>query len=249
MKIALVQMNCDKGEIARNVQRAIEFCIQAAESGADIVCFPEASLTGYIDPLRFPDAVISWDNSQLAPLFDWFRNNPITGVLGIVERNSSGAPFIAQGVIKDGELQSVYHKTHLAPEELSHFSADDELCIVSHHGKNLGLSVCADIESEDLFRRYSEAGAQVVLHASAPGLYGEQATRNWQSGYDWWHDDCQAKLGMYAQKFGLTIAAATQSGRTVDEDFPGGGYLFDQSGALVSQTSDWSEGMLIVEVS
>ncbi len=34
----------------------------------------------------------------------------------------------------------------------------------------------------------------------------------------------------------------------MDEDFPGGGYMFDATGALVSQTEDWSEGMLIVSV-
>ena len=192
--------------------------------------------------------MIGWDDYRLAPLFQWFRDNPITGVVGIIERNPSGNPFIFQGIIRGGELLHVYHKTHLAPEELSLDSADDELCIFSQGGINFGLAICADIEGEDLFRRYSEAGTQVVLHSSAPGLDGDQTTRNWQSGYDWWNGECKAKLGKDARKHGLTIAAAAQSGRTVDEDFPGGGYMFDPTGALVSQTEDWSEGMLIVSV-
>lgn len=61
--------------------------------------------------------------------------------------------------------------------------------------------------------------------------------------------DCQAKLGSHAREYGLTIAVSTQSGRTVDEDFPGGGYLFDTFGNLVTQTDDWSEDILIVSVS
>ena len=140
-------------------------------------------------------------------LFQWFRDNPITGVVGIIERNPSGNPFIFQGIIRGGELLHVYHKTHLAPEELSLDSADDELCIFSQGGINFGLAICADIEGEDLFRRYSEAGTQVVLHSSPPGFDGDQTTRNWQSGYDWWNGDCKAKLGKYARKHGLTIAA------------------------------------------
>ena len=168
--------------------------------------------------------------------------------MGIIERNPSGNPFIFQGIIRGGELLHVYHKTHLAPEELSLNSADDELCIFSQGGINFGLAISADIEGEDLFCRYSEAGTQVVLHSSAPGLDGDQTTRNWQSCYDWWNGDFKAKLGKYARKHGLANAAATQSGRIVDEDFPGGGHMFDPTGAMVSQTEDWSEGMLIVSV-
>ena len=152
--------------------------------------FSRRHLTGYIDPLKFPETVISWDDYRLAPLFQWFRDNPITGVVGIVDPNPSGNPFISQGIILGGELLHVYHKTHLAPEALSLNSADDELCVFSQGGINFGLTICADIEYEGLFLRYSEAGTQVVLHSSTPGIDRDQTTRNWQSGYDWWNGDC-----------------------------------------------------------
>jgi hypothetical protein len=34
----------------------------------------------------------------------------------------------------------------------------------------------------------------------------------------------------------------------VDEDFPGGGYLFDDHWRLAAQTSDWPESILVVDV-
>ena len=42
------------------------------------------------------------------------------------------------------------------------------------------------------------------------------------------------KLGRYARDDGVHIAVATQAGRTVDEDFPGGGYLFAPDGACIA---------------
>ena len=33
----------------------------------------------------------------------------------------------------------------------------------------------------------------------------------------------------------------------MDEDFPGGGYMFDTDGQLVGETKDWLESMLVVE--
>ncbi len=35
---------------------------------------------------------------------------------------------------------------------------------------------------------------------------------------------------------------ATQAGRTIDEDFPGGGFLFAPDGTRVFATPDWSPG-------
>ena len=91
-------------------------------------------------------------------------------------------------------------------------------------------------------------GAQVVLLPSAPGLDGPQETRNWESGHGWWREKCRTQLGEYARKYHLHIAVSTQAGRTVDEDFPGGGYMFDTRGQLVAETKDWSESMLVVDI-
>ena len=44
------------------------------------------------------------------------------------------------------------------------------------------------------------------------------------------------------------MAVATQAGRTADEDFPGGGYVFGPSGACIAESGDWSEGMLLANV-
>src|SRR6266571_611157 len=47
MKIALGQINTTVGDLAGNVNRIIEFARQAESGGADVVVFPELSITGY----------------------------------------------------------------------------------------------------------------------------------------------------------------------------------------------------------
>jgi hypothetical protein len=51
--------------------------------------------------------------------------------------------------------------------------------------------ICADIGNEQIFAECARQGAQIVFELAAPGLYGEQATRNWQSGFAWWEGECQ----------------------------------------------------------
>lgn len=120
--------------------------------------------------------------------------------------------------------------------------------IFDHQQTPFGLAICADIGSPQVFADSARQGAKIIFECAAPGLYGEQATRNWQSGFAWWRGACHANLGQYARDNGIYIAVATQAGRTVDEDFPGGGYLFAPDGACIAATADWAEGVLYATI-
>lgn len=47
MKIALAQIQYEKGDIARNIELHLIWIDQAIAQGADCIFFPELSLTGY----------------------------------------------------------------------------------------------------------------------------------------------------------------------------------------------------------
>ena len=110
------------------------------------------------------------------------------------------------------------------------------------------MAICADIENETVFAECSQQGAKIVFELAAPGLYGEQVTRNWETGYAWWEGECQKYLSRYAREYGFWIGVATQAGRTVDEDFPGGGYVFFANSERRYATADYSPGAVYVEV-
>ncbi|MBF6589650.1 MAG: carbon-nitrogen hydrolase family protein [Ktedonobacterales bacterium] len=110
----------------------------------------------------------------------------------------------------------------------------------------IGLAICADIENPRVFADNAQHGARLIFEAAAPGLDGPQATRDWSAGYQWWRQECQTRLASYARENRVPIAVATQAGRTVDEDFPGGGYVFGPDGACLAATADWSVGALYV---
>ena len=53
------------------------------------------------------------------------------------------------------------------------------------------------------------------------------------------------RLPLYASDSDLYIAVATQTGATVDEDFPGGSFVFGPDGSCLAKTEDYSEQLLI----
>jgi len=249
LRIALAQMRCEKGDAAANLDTLAGSLRAAARAGAEIAAFPEASITGYVDPERYPEALVRLDGPEVARFAALTRETPVTAIAGIVEDNPHGPPYLTQIVARGGAVVCSYRKRTIPEEEAHLFTPGPPApAVFRHAGLTCGLAVCADIEDQAVFADCARLGARIVFECAAPGLYGERATRDWRSGFEWWRGECFTKLGRYARGQGIWIAVATQAGRTRDEDFPGGGYLFAPDGRCLQQTSDWSEGVLYVTV-
>lgn len=267
--LALVQMRCEKGAIDTNLAAIAAYLHAARERGAEIVCFPEGSITGYVTATSDPDALVAADGPEVVRFVTLTHEMHLTALAGIVERNPGGLPYNTQIVAHDGHMLAVYRKVTIPDEDAQFYAPGTATPTVWNHplrhvlpsssplpsrergrgwGLPCGTAICADIANPAVFARNASQGARLIFEAAAPGLYGEQATRDWRSGYEWWRDECYTKLGGYARDHGVTIAVATQAGRTRDEDFPGGGYVFGPDGACVAESGDWSEGVLYATV-
>lgn len=244
LNIALAQMRCEKGAVDANLAAIQTYLREAISRNADIICVPEMSITGYIDPTRQPEAILRLDGPEVARFVAMTRDTSITALAGLVEANPNGKPFITQIVAREGKLLNYYRKKTIITDEVAWFAPGPTITTFAHPKATCGLAVCADIEDPAVFAENARQGARLIFEAAAPGLYGEQATRNWQRGFDWWRGECHTKLGQYARDHRVYIAVATQAGRTIDEDFPGGGYVFGPDGACLYETPDWSEGVL-----
>jgi predicted amidohydrolase len=244
VNIALVQMRCEKAAITDNLKAISNIITEADKKGVDIIGLPEASITGYHDPTKYPQAIIEKDGAEINALLRMTKGRKPTVLAGFIEKNPSGKPFITQIVVHDGKMTGLYRKKIIGdePPEADWFSPGNEIAVFKYKNLKYGITICADIGSEDIFAEYARQGAQIVFELAAPGLHGEQSTRNWKSGFEWWKGECEKHLKGYAKKYGIWIAVATQSGRTVDEDFPGGGYVYAPDGRRVYATPDWSAG-------
>jgi predicted amidohydrolase len=248
IRIGLIQMRCEKAAMAENLARMEHYYRQAVERGVDIVGFPEMNISGYADPTRYADAILHLDGPEVAQVLDVTRGQPAFLLGGLIEANPQGKPFITQIVAYDGQLVGFYRKTTIKDEEVDWFSPGDGVPVFEHDGLTFGIAICADIDNQAVFAECARQGARIVFELAAPGLYGEQATRDWQAGFDWWQDKCQEHLAGYAKEYGYWIAVATQAGRTIDEDFPGGGYLFAPGGRRAYATPDWSPGAVYLQI-
>jgi predicted amidohydrolase len=247
-RVGLIQMRCEKAAIAENLERMRAYLAEAAARQVEIVGFPEMCLTGYADPTRYPEARLRLDGPEIARFLDVTQKFPGTVLAGFIEANLDGKPFITHIAARQGVLTGYYRKITIRDEEADWFSAGYSVPVFQHDSSPFGVAICADLKNRQVFSQISAQGARLIFELAAPGLYGAQETRDWQAGFAWWEGECQRYLGSYARDNSAWILVATQAGRTRDEDFPGGAFVFAPDGKRVFATPDGAPGAVFLEI-
>lgn len=165
MRIALAQINTTIGALAENAAKIIAWIERAREQGAELVIFPELTLTGYppMDLLQMPHFV----EAQLAELEAITAQTfGMTVILGCVQPNpeSSGRELYNSAVVlSNGRFLSQHHKrlipTYDVFDEARYFEPGrgynaEEIC-----GARAGVTICEDIWNDKDYwikRRYEE---------------------------------------------------------------------------------------------
>jgi len=253
LKIALAQIRCEKGDWEGNLQRASQLMAEAALAGCDIIVLPEMGLSGYNNPNTYPESVQSVDSPLVQRFAALTAQHGIASSGGFIETNPSGKPYIAQVLAQGGCITGHYRKVHVVDEEVDWFTPGEDMPVfrltLVQGEVTCALAICADSDRPELFKTFAQKGARIVFHSSAPGLYGRRTdTASWQEGYDWYKGYLAERLPQYARDNHLYIAVATQTGATIDEDFPGGSLIFGPDGSCLVGTVDWSETLLVHEI-
>ncbi|MCU1426926.1 MAG: nitrilase [Actinomycetia bacterium] len=252
MKLLLAALRCEKGDIAGN-RRAHERVVAAAfEAGADIVVFPEMSLTGSVDPRSHPAHLAALDDPEVLALAAATRDTRLTVVFGVAERAASDAAHITQCVARGGELVGAQRKRHLGEGEEGFTPArtSGTAAVFEHDGARFGIVICAESQVAFPSDDAVDAGAGVVLFCAAPGLDPPRRRSDdaWRDALSWWESAGLADMCGHAARRRVWVAVATQAGATHDEDFPGLAALVDPSGAVTARLPDWREGTLLVDI-
>ena len=104
MVAALVQMLSHKGALSENVAATEKYLQEAEKLALGVIAFPEASITGYVNPFKFPEAVLTLAGAEAAGLLEATRACRAAVLAGIIEHNPKGRPFVTQLVICQGQL-------------------------------------------------------------------------------------------------------------------------------------------------
>lgn len=239
MKIALAQHRFPVGNIAGNTETVLTLAKEAADAGADMIIFPELTLTGYPpEDLLLRPSLGKRISDSLHQLFA--AKLPIAMVVGYPQRED-GKLYNKAMVIDHGQVIADYRKQHLPNyqvfDEKRYFQKGAETCVFEFKGARCCLTICEDIWYDGPARRAFEAGAQININLNgSPYSIGRTQERH-------------AQVTKVVEQWPMTTLYVNHIGGQDELVFDGGSFVVEgPSRQVVGALPEFKEALAYVEL-
>ena len=233
--VALAQINLLVGDIPGNARRVID-CAERLRGTADIVVFPELTLTGYP-----PEDLL------LRPACDTRVASALQGIAGAAQGITlvvgypalrDGVRYNAAGVLRDGVVEAEYRKMQLPNysvfDERRYFESGANAIVFEQGGVRFGVTICEDIWFDAPVQRAASAGAQVLLNLNASPFHQDKAIER------------EALVAERAARFGVAVVYVNLVGGQDELVFDGGSFVLDAAGAVRQRAAFFAESESLV---
>jgi predicted amidohydrolase len=247
LKVALVQMDTRLGDLRANLEQHLETIGRARQQGADLVVFPELSLTGYL--LQDLTPTVAFRPSPEEPIFAALlkASQDIDLLVGFVEVDRRQRLFNAAAYLSQGELVHLHRKVYLPTyglfDEGRFFAWGDQVRAFDTRFGRFGALICEDFwHAAPPYLLWLD-GADVLLFISASpgrGLNQEPALESAR----WVERINQA----YASLFTAFVCNTGRVGYEDGLNFWGGATAFDPEGRLICKGPYHEPALVLAEL-
>ncbi|MBI5106500.1 MAG: carbon-nitrogen hydrolase family protein [Solirubrobacterales bacterium] len=223
LRVAAAQVEPVPLDVAANVRVAADL---VGRAGADLVVFPELSLTGYdLAALGTrPDLHVAPGDPRLEPLAQACREAGTAAVVGAAVPDGDRLLLAAIVLFPDGPAPVVAAKTHLHGDEAGLFAAGEGPVVVDVAGVPVALATCLDANHPEHAAAARAGGAAVY----AAGVIFERGTE----------ERLAAHLGGRAAETGMWVVGAQPAGRTGTIEAGGTSGVWAPDGTAVARLGD-----------
>jgi len=238
IKVAAVQTNPKLMKIGENFESMVAAVRKAAENQANLVVFPECSLTGYVfssrrEALPFAETIPGPSTERLVALCQELK---VYVIFGLLEKEADRL-FNAAALVGPQGLIAGYRKNHLPFLGVDRFVDIGDRPFQVHPTPigNIGLHICYDVLFPESARIMTLLGADIlVLPTNFPQGRGETL-------------NCVARARAIENKVHIIIADRVGSERGFT--FAGLSNIVDVTGEVQSLASPDKEEIIYGEVS
>ena len=239
LRVAVAQIETILGDIAANLRKHLDWIEQARAASADLLLFPELSLTGYSLGASSRDVVLSRDSGVISAIAKATGTMAVS--FGFVELGHDRKLFNTAITIRGSRILSVHRKVNLPGygrlEEDRWFASGNRIDTFDlAPGWTAATLICADLWNPALVHLAANCGADLLL---APISSALEAVEGFDNPRGW-----EIALDFYAMMYGLPIAMANRVGREDGLTFWGGSRVLDADGRTIARTE--AEQALVV---
>ena len=233
MKICVAQTKPFKGNIEKNIATHKELIRLAVSNGAEIIFFPELSITGYEPKLASELATRATDER-----FDEFQEisdkQNITIAIGVPTKTETGV-CISLAIFQPGKKRETYSKKYLHSSEEPFFLSGVHFTGLLGAHNNIAPAICYELSVPQHAADAANQGAKIYMVSVVEDIEGvERAIK---------------KLSATAATHSMTVLMANVIGPTGAYYGGGKSSVWNDKGELKGQLDTSHEGILVYDTS
>ncbi len=238
LRIVIAQCNLLVGDVPGNAEQVIRLSKTARDTHkADLVVFPELTLTGYPpEDLLLRPGLQRMVNRALDRILAEVKN--IHVLIGYPSQETE-ARFNAASILYNGEILAVCHKHHLPNysvfDERRYFSSGEGYATVKIQNIAVGITICEDIWRPGPARLATDAGAQLLVNINASPFHAGKGRER------------EAVVSQRVTECGIPVLYANLVGGQDELVFDGESFVINQEGSVTQRCPACIEGLFPVD--
>jgi predicted amidohydrolase len=245
IKVALAQIAPVLGDRHRNIDLHLQQIAEARRRGADLIVFPELSLTGYFLRDIVPEVAVHRDAPELQQLVD--AASPAGLVFGFAEESPEHLFYNAALFAEEGRILHVHRKVYLPTyglfEEQRYFAAGRRIqAFDSPRFGRVGMLVCEDfwhVASATIMQAEGVDLLICIANSPARGVDGEKVRTA---------ETYERLSRTFAQLLGCVVVVCHRVGFEDGLCFYGGSMVVGPDGSLIAEAPMLDESLTIAEI-
>lgn len=246
LNVAMAQINTVLGDVEQNLEKHLEFIERARRGGADLITFPELSLTGYA--LQDLAPTVACHPLPDDPVFNQLlvASQGIDIQVGFVEEDERNRFYIATAFLSEGKVRHVHHKVYLPTygffDEGRFFARGESVRAFDTRFGRVGMLICEDFWHASTPYLLWLDGADLFFFLSASpgrGLTSDPQLENVR-----WVEHINRA---YASLFTSYVFHSTRVGFEDGLSFAGGASVFDPNGDMIAVAPYYEERLMLVD--
>ena len=244
--IAVAQIDAAVGNLEKNIRRHVIFTKKAIKRKADLVVFPELSLTGYsVRDLNWELAINPNEPARFKELLA--LSKAITIIAGGIEESESFGIYNAAFVFEDGKMHSVHRKvyppTYGMFEEMRYFNQGQSVRSFASKQGTLGVLICEDLWHLSLPYILAHEGAKIIIGlAASPTRIAGDSENLPNAVVNSEHHKTYARL------LSSYLVFSNRVGVEDGINFWGGSEIVDPSGEIIAAAKLFDEDLIVADV-
>jgi len=230
MKVSIAQTRPVKGNIEKNLENHLKFIEKATRNEADIIVFPELSLTGYE-----PDLSRQLATNKADKRFKVFQEisdaKKITIGVGIPTTEHENI-FITMLIFRPNAEIIQYSKQYLYETETEFFKAATNPIVLPFDVKNIvAPAICYETSIEEHAQNAHEKNANIYMASVLNSINGIDKDLN--------------RISNIAKQYSMTAFMANYVGQSGGYECAGKSTIWNDKGEIIAQLSQNEEAILI----